>query len=222
MTRKRLLSVLLVPAVLAGGAAWVSVDSARNLSTVADHADAVPVRYNLAPTGNEARFKAREILMGAQLPNEAVGVTQKVTGSIVIGDDGQPVAAQSKIVVDATDLTTDQTMRDGFIKRNTLQTEQYPAIEFVPTSFRGLAGPLPTAGTRDFEIIGNLKIRDQTRSVTWRVRAEFAPGRVTGSAATRFNFQDFGMEPPRAGRVFMVSPTLDLEYDFNLVAAPAS
>jgi len=211
MTLKRLLSVAIVPAALLGGAtAWIS-------------ADLVPVRYNVAATGNEARFRVREQLVGVTLPNEAVGLTNKVTGSIVIGDNGQPVAAESKLLVDVSDLKTDVTMRDNFIKRNTLQTEQYPAVEFVPTAFRGITGPLPTSGSRTFDIVGNMKIKDQTRSIVWHVRAEFAPGRVTGSAATRFNFSDFGMEPPKAGRVVAVSNGVNLEYDFNLVAGtPAS
>ena len=206
MTIKRLLSVALVPAALLGGAtAWIS-------------ADLVPVRYTVAATGNEARFRVREQLVGVNLPNDAVGITQKVTGSIVVGDNGQPIPAESKIVVDVSDLKTDVTMRDNFIKRNTLQTEQYPAVEFVPTAFRGLTGPLPTSGSRRFDIVGNMKIKDQTRSIVWHVTAEFAPGRVTGSAVTRFTFADFGMEPPRAGRVVAVSQAVGLEYDFNLVA----
>ena len=206
MTIKRLLFVALIPAALLGGStAWIPNDL-------------VPVRYSVAATGNEARFRVREQLVGVNLPNDAVGVTNKVTGSIVIGDNGQPIAAQSKIVVDATDLKTDQTMRDGYIRRNTLATEQYPAIEFVPTSFRGLTGPLPTSGSRTFQLVGNLKIKDQTRSIVWNVTAEFRPGRVTGSAATRFHFADFGMTPPKVGRVVAVSEAVGLEYDFNLVA----
>jgi len=211
MTIKRLLSVALIPAALLGGAtAWIS-------------SDLVPVRYVVAPSGNEARFKVREQLVGVNLPNDAVGITQKVTGSIVIGDNGQPVPAESKIVVDVSDLKTDVTMRDNFIKRNTLATAEYPNVEFVPTAFRGITGPLPTSGSRNFDIVGNLKIKDQTRSIVWHVTAEFAPGRVRGSAVTRFNFSDFGMEPPKAGRVVAVSNGVGLEYDFNLVASgPAS
>jgi polyisoprenoid-binding protein YceI len=206
MTIKRLLSVALLPAALVVGAsAWIS-------------SDLVPIRYEVAPTGNETRFIVREQLVGIAVPGDAVGRTSKITGSIVIGDNGQPIPAESKIVVDASDLKTDVTMRDGFIKRNTLQTEQYPNVEFVPTSFRGLTGPLPTSGTRNFDLVGNLKIKDQTRSIVWHVTAEFRPGRVTGSAVTRFNFSDFGMEPPKAGRVVAVSNGVGLEYDFNLIA----
>lgn len=206
MTIKRLLSIALLPAALVGGgAAWVSTDAA-------------PVRYSVAPTGNEVRFRVREQLANLALPNDAVGVTSKVTGSIVIGDNGQPIPAQSRIVVDVSDLKTDATMRDNYIKRNTLQTEQYPNVEFVPTSFRGLTGPLPTSGTRNFDIVGNMKIKDVTRSIVWHVTAEFRPGRVTGSAVTRFHFNDFGMEAPKVGRVLAVSNAVGLEYDFNLVA----
>jgi hypothetical protein len=68
-------------------------------------------------------------------------------------------------------------------------------------------------------MVGNLTIRNETRLILWHVTAEFRPGRVTGSAATRFNFEDFNMTPPKAGRVFAVSSGINLEYDFNLVSA---
>jgi polyisoprenoid-binding protein YceI len=214
-------SLLLVPSLLTfgftGAAPGVDSESAVKPAVNAAAVQA-PVRYAVAPTGNEARYRVREQLANLPAPNDAVGVTQKVTGAIVIGPNGQPIPAQSRIVVDAADLATDQQMRDNFVRRNTLQTEQYPTVEVVPTSFRGLpAGPLPTSGRHSFELIANVTIRDVTRSVTWNVTADFAPGRVSGTADTRFLFSEFGIATPQVARVLSVSSSIGLEYDFNLV-----
>ena len=37
---------------------------------------AAPIRFVIAPAGNEARYRVSEVLMGATLPNDAVGVTK--------------------------------------------------------------------------------------------------------------------------------------------------
>lgn len=215
-----MLTALLLPAMLAAGYAAEPPAAARN-GTGTSAAVVAPVRYVITATGNEARYRVREQLAGLDLPNDAVGVTNRLTGAIVIGDNGQPIAAQSKIVVDATELKTDNNNRDNYVRRNTLQTEQFRTIELVPTSFRGLPAQLPTSGTHSFELVGNLKIRDQTRSVVWRVTAQFSPGRVTGTAVTRFTFADFNMTQPSVSRVLGVSNAIGLEYDFNMIAMPS-
>ena len=75
-----------------------------------------PQRLVLAPSGNEARYRAREQLANVSFPSDAVGTTQGVTGAIVIGDDGKIVTAQSSIVVDLTTLKSDRERRDRFIQ----------------------------------------------------------------------------------------------------------
>jgi hypothetical protein len=44
----------------------------------------VTVRYIVAPTGNEARYRVREQLMHHDLLNDAVGKTTAITGSVVV------------------------------------------------------------------------------------------------------------------------------------------
>jgi polyisoprenoid-binding protein YceI len=218
---KSLLSFVVAPvafAAIMAGAPGLAADRAPESRAQILGATQTPVRYVVAPAGNEARYRVREQLANLPFPNDAVGVTQKVSGGIVIDANGQPVPTQSRILVDVSDLTTDQQMRDNFIRRNTLQTEQYPTVEVVPTSFRGLpAGPLPTSGRHTFELVANVKIRDVTRSVVWNVTADFAPGRVSGNADTRFLFSEFELTQPQVARVISVASAIGLEYDFNLV-----
>jgi polyisoprenoid-binding protein YceI len=88
--------------------------------------------------GTVARYKVREQLAGISFPSDAVGTTQAVTGTIVVNPDGTIDAAKSKITVDLTTIQSDQQMRDGYVRNNTLETQKYPTLEFVPKRAVGL------------------------------------------------------------------------------------
>jgi polyisoprenoid-binding protein YceI len=184
------------------------------------HAAAVDtgrVRLVVAAGGNEARYRVREQLAGVEFPNDAVGVTSAITGAIVLDGDGQVVPAESKLVVDLTTLKSDRDRRDRFIQRRTLETEQYPTVELVPTELRGLTWPLPTAGAFEFHLIGDLTVHGVTRPTTWRVTATTADGAFRGSAVTSFAFEEFGLTQPRVAVVLSVDDKIQLEYHFHLV-----
>jgi polyisoprenoid-binding protein YceI len=172
--------------------------------------------FTVAPTGNEVRYRVREQLAGIDFPNDAIGKTTKITGQIVIDDDGSVVADASRFVVEAATITSDRDRRDNYIRRRTLTVDQHPTIVLVPTELRGLT--IPSGAGRDtFQIIGDLTVRGVTRPTTWNATVQFQNGRVTGSAETRFTFPDFQMEKPRVRSVLSVADTIALEYDFNLV-----
>lgn len=174
--------------------------------------------YHLVLTqdGTEARFRVKEQLAGRNLPNDAVGTTQAVTGAIVIQPDGKIDATKSKMVVDVSSLKTDESRRDNFIKRNTLQTDQYPTATFVPTAVQGLPSPLPASGDVTFQITGDLTIHGTTKSSTWQVKGTITGQDLKGSASAAFKFGDFNMSPPRAAVVLSVEDNIRLELDFHL------
>ena len=178
---------------------------------------AAAIRYVTAPGQNAARYRVREQLVGFELPNDAVGETKNVTGVIAADANGKLIPAESRFTVDAATLTSDRDRRDNFLRRNTLQTEQFPNVTLVPTAVRGLRFPLPTSGSRTFDLVGNLTVRGVTKPTTWRATAQFAGNRVTGSARTAFTFADFNMEQPRVRSVLSVADTIRLELDFNLL-----
>lgn len=171
----------------------------------------------VAPSGNEARYRIREQLVRMDLPNDAIGRTSEVSGGIGVGADGRIIAGESKFVINVRTLTSDRDMRDGFVRRRVLETDQYPTVEFVPTGLRGLPKTLPTSGAHTFDVIGNLTVRGVTKPTTWRVTAESKNGKVTGSASTLFTFSDFNIDQPRVPVVLSVQDTIRLEYDFTLV-----
>jgi polyisoprenoid-binding protein YceI len=176
-----------------------------------------PVRYVVAPQGNEARYLVREQLMGVDFPNDAVGKTSRVEGRITIAPNGTIVRDESRFTIDLASLTSDRDRRDNYLRGRTLQTSQYPSAVFVPTAIRSLKLPLPKSGDLKFELVGDLTIRGVTRSVTWTVTGKSASGSLTGEARTGFKFADFELEKPRVRSVLSVEDDIRLEYTFLLV-----
>ncbi|HEU4586113.1 MAG TPA: YceI family protein [Gemmatimonadaceae bacterium] len=174
-------------------------------------------RYTVAPEGNEARYFAREQLAGVSFPNDAIGVTKGVSGAIVIDEAGKLVPAESKIVVDVTQLKSDRDRRDGYIQRRTLETAKYPTVTLVPKEITGLSSPLPDSGRATFQLVGDLTIKGVTRPTNWQVSARFRGDTVSGTASTSFTFADFQMEKPSVPIVLGVQDTLHLQYDFRMV-----
>jgi polyisoprenoid-binding protein YceI len=177
---------------------------------------AAPIRFVVAPAGNEARYRVREQLMGANLPNDAVGVTNGITGTILAYPDGRIVKDSSRIVVDVRLLKSDKSRRDGFLQRRTLETEKYPTVELVPTEIRGFDGKLPASGPVTFQLVGDLTVHGVTHPTVWNVTAR-AEGEVgAGTATTAFTFKDVSLDQPRVPVVLSVADTIKLEYDFRL------
>ena len=175
------------------------------------------LRLVLSPTGNVARYRVRERLVGHDLPNDAVGETKALTGAIEFDSKGNVIPQSSKFVVDAGTFVSDKDRRDGFVRGRLLDSQQYPSIVLAPTGVRGVSLPLPSSGSAPIEMTGNLTVRGVTRPTIWTGSAKFQDGRVTGSAATAFTFNDIQMEQPRVPVLLSVADTIRLEIDFDLI-----
>ena len=179
--------------------------------------DEASVRLVVAAEGNEARYLVREQLAGRDLPNDAVGVTSRIQGGLVLDAEGRPVPAESRIVVDMASLTSDADRRDNYLRRRTLDVAAHPVAIMVPREVRGLPAGLPATGEVRFQVAGDLTLRGVTRSVVWDVTARRDGDAFVGRASTRFPFATFELEVPKVGRVLSVDDDIRLEYDFRLV-----
>lgn len=175
------------------------------------------IRLTLQPD-SQVSYRVREQLARLNMPSDAVGTTKAVTGTVVLQPDGQILSDQSKFVVDLGTLASDSGMRDGYIKRNTLQTQTYPQAVFVPTEVQELPSPLPTSGDVSFKLVGDLTVRGVTKQVTWDVTGKIAGNDLTGTAKTAVKFEDFGMAPPQTMMVLSVEDNIGLEAAFHLTA----
>jgi polyisoprenoid-binding protein YceI len=195
-----------------------SVSSTRAAAVQAvNPATAAALRFVLAPTGNTARYRVRERLVGHDLPNDAIGETKSLTGAIEFDSKGRVIPQSSKFVLEAGTFVSDQNRRDGFVRGRLLEADAYPSIVLVPADISGVSLPLPASGTLPFEMTANLTVHGVTRPTIWKGSAKFQDGRVTGSAATAFTFDDIQMEQPRVPVLLSVADTIRLEIDFDLI-----
>ena len=176
-----------------------------------------PIRFVIGPTGNEARYRVREQLMGANLPNDTIGVTKGISGTILAYPDGRIVKDSSKIIIQVDSLKSDKDRRDGFLRRRTLETEKFPTVELIPTEIRGFNGSLPASGPVTFQLLGDLVLKGVPHPTVWNVTARAEGQDVAGSASTAFTFKDVGLDQPKVPVVLSVADTIKLEYDFRLV-----
>jgi len=205
--------------------AFASSSTAQTTSAVGDAsasaaAKDAALRLVLASTGNAARYRVRERLVGHDLPNDAIGETKSLTGVIAIDSAGKVIRDASKFTVDAGSFVSDKDRRDGFVRGRLLEADQYPSITLVPTEVRGVSLPLPKSGTVPIEMSADLTVRGITRATIWKGSAHFTDGGVAGSAATAFTFSDIQLEQPRVPVLLSVADTIRLELNFNLVPQP--
>jgi polyisoprenoid-binding protein YceI len=175
-----------------------------------------PVKLELSE-GTKARFKVQEQLAGINFPSEAVGTTESITGTLVLGADSSVNSSQSKLTVDLRTLKSDQQLRDGYIQRNTLETDKFPLAEFVPRRAAGLPSPLPASqqAQAGFQLTGDMTVHGRTSEVTWNVVATFMTDTVAGRATTTLLFSQFGMSKPSLARLLSVDDKIQLEVEFR-------
>ena len=178
--------------------------------------DRAPLRYGVVAEQSEVRYRVREQLVGLSFPNDAVGATSAVEGGVAFDVRGRVLREASRLTVDLRTLRSDEARRDNYLRRNTLETERYPTVTFVPTEARRLPFPLPQSGSVPFELLGDLTVKEVTRQVTWEATASFDGPRVTVRARTAFRFGDFGLPVPRVSVVLSVEDDIKLEADLVL------
>lgn len=172
-----------------------------------------PTKLDL--TQATARYRVKEQLVGVDFLNDAVGSTTAVTGTIVVMPDGK-FGPQSKLVVDLKSLSSDQELRDGYIRNRVLDTEKFPTLDFVPTA--GLTANVPsqpTAQAIGFKMTGNMTIKGVTKPVTWNIAGTLRGATVAGVATTSIKFSDFNLPKPAVPLLLSAEDTIGLEIEFR-------
>ena len=129
------------------------------------------------------------------------------------------IAPGAKMVIDLKTLSSDQSMRDGYIRNRTLETEKFPEAVFVPTEVKGVPRMVPSTGQLGVSLTGNMTIHGVTKPVTFRGIATIDPrsSTVAGRALTTITFGDFALTKPTLARLLSVEDkiTLELVYKFK-------
>jgi polyisoprenoid-binding protein YceI len=207
----------LLLALFASLAPFLAVPGQTRPSAVNKPLAAKPVRLVLAPTGNEARFVVRELLMANTIENDAIGVTTAISGTIVLDAQGNVDASASQFTVQLDSLKSDKSMRDRYTKNNTLETRQFPTAVLVVKEVQGLPATLPTSGTMNLTIVGDFTVHGVTKPSTWLATVTADPTGFSGKATTHVKFEDFNMNQPSVPVLAHLTDDIRLEYDFRFV-----
>jgi len=141
----------------------------------------------------------------------AVGRTPDVTGTLTVEGNG---LVEAEFTVDLTTLESDDSRRDGQLRRQALETEQFPTARFRLTGPVDL-GELATGTTIEVTVPGDLTLHGVTRAVEIPMQARLADGVVTVVGSLPIAFADYEIDAPRAGIVLSVDDNGVMEFQLH-------
>jgi polyisoprenoid-binding protein YceI len=157
-------------------------------------------------------YRVREQLAFLDSPNEAVGRSTAVTGTMEVAGD---TVENVRIEADLTRLTSDESRRDNAIRQRGLESERFP------TAIVELAGPirLAEAPVQGQEVRGQgkgrLTVHGVTREVDLDLRGRWNGSTIQVVGQLPVRMSDYQIEAPRFGPVVSIEDSLAV--DFNLV-----
>ncbi|MCS6837157.1 MAG: YceI family protein [Anaerolineae bacterium] len=177
--------------------------------------------YRIDSEQSEARFLIDEDLRGQRIT--VVGRTNQIGGDIIVNFAAPSESQVGTMVINARTLVTDNELRNSAIRGRILRSAEaaYEFIEFMPKRLVGLPASAAPGQTISFQIVGDLKIIEVTREVTFDVTLTVEENLLRGSAKTQVLYKDFNITIPNVPGVANISDEVGLELDFvaNLVEA---
>jgi polyisoprenoid-binding protein YceI len=181
--------------------------------STADTSVAIPAGvWELDPAHSSINFSVRHLMV-----SKVRGRFTSFQATVTVDDD--PLKSSVTVTIDAASIDTRDEQRDGHLRSpDFLDVEKWPTLSFVSTSVRQLGG-------NRLEIVGDLTIRDVTRSVTLEaehlgVQADpWGNTRMGFEAKTEFNRKEFGLTWNQAleGGGVLVGDKVTVEIDLEAV-----
>jgi polyisoprenoid-binding protein YceI len=151
--------------------------------------------YRIDAGQSEARYEVGETFFQGNRFNLAVGRTKGIAGDVLV-DFANPANSQiGTIVIDVSQLTSDEGRRDNFIRNNALESSQYPQATFKPTSVEGLPASAKPGDQLTLKVTGDLTVKQTTKPVTFDVTLTADQDKLTGTAITEVLLSDFDAGP---------------------------
>ncbi len=187
-----------------------------------DETDAAGVRtFVVIPEESQASYIVNEEFFADALDKlgiEAgkqviVGTTPGVTGEINLNLEGSDPLESAQFTVDMAGLKTDQDRRDEWLQENAIETDSFPQAMFTATSIEGLPESITEGEELNFQLVGDLTVRDVTNSVTFDVTAVLEGDTLQGTAVLPLKLTDFGIDPPDFANTLTVADAFRIEVE---------
>jgi polyisoprenoid-binding protein YceI len=158
-------------------------------------------------SGSWDGYRVQEELVGLG-GTFAVGRTPDVSGSISLSGT---TLSSADLAADLTTLQSDQSMRDGQLGRQGIETDQFPMATFVLTEPIDL-GELPPEGEAvTVEAVGDLTLHGVTRTIAIPLAARWQGDVIGVAGAYTFPWEEFEMERPQSMRVVSLADDVTME-----------
>jgi len=138
-------------------------------------------RYTPANTGSSVTFEIKNL--GFNTKGSFSGLEGKI-----IFDPKDAAKASIDVSLDATTISTDNTMRDDHLKKETyFDVENHPRIRFVSTSV------LPADKSGHYTVAGKLTIKNTTKEISFAFLATPVGDDFIFSGQFKIDRKDFGI-----------------------------
>ena len=152
--------------------------------------------WSLVPDASFVGYRVREQLVFLPAPNDAVGRTSAVEGSLeIVGTD---VAATS-VTADLTQLESDEARRDEAIRTNGLESAVFPTATFELTEPISLEEAPAEGEVVQVEASGELTLHGVTQAITVPLEARWDGGQISVVGSQEIAFADFDITSPSLG-----------------------
>lgn len=180
--------------------------------------------YAIVPEESSASYIAEEEFFGLALGkygipeglSDTVGTTQAIEGQFQLNWDdlGSPLG-ENTFTVDLSTLESNQGLRDEWIRENGPEFGTYPTATFVAESLEGAPDSYTMGEEVNFQLVGQLTIRETTQPATFDVTATLNDDTVTGVATAALTMSDFGITPPDFVNTLTVADDFQVRVEFT-------
>jgi len=179
--------------------------------------------FSIVPEESILTYTVTQVLLNeGGRTEQVVGRTRQLAGQFTLNYDDPRASGFGMITANLNTLTSNNPERDAALRANWLEFARFPLAYFLVREVRNFPSDFQPAKPLDFQLIGDLTLKDVTRPATWDTTAALYLDRLKGTATTRINLADFGIPLPVVPGLIEVTDgvTVTLEYTFKMVQPP--
>ena len=156
-------------------------------------------------------YRVDETLAGNRA-NTAVGRTPDVSGTLAMSGTG---ITSVEITANLQSLKSDDDRRDGQLRRQALETDQFPQATFKLTSPIELGSVPADGGTISATATGELTLHGVTKTVEVPIQAHLSGNVVTVVGSLAIQFADYSINPPVSFAILSVEDHGTMEFQLH-------
>ena len=147
--------------------------------------------------------------------SDTIGSTQEIEGELQLNlDDLSAPLGVNRFTVNLATFTSNQPLRDRWIRQNGPQFNQFPNAEFTATAIEDTPDTYSEGDEVQFKLVGDLTIREITQPVAFDVTAKLEGDTITGVATAQLLMTDFGIDPPSFANTLTVGNEFAIQLEF--------